>query len=154
MLRRSAWTLLVFLAFTSFLSGCSDVFHTLSNPPAERDLKITLGGFLKGGNEQQTIDGVCGTEPARNVVNCDIYNGLPNWKLTEVVICITWYPYSESEIRYFRQRVSIFPLTTASLSMRIGAQLPADTSIFGKTQQHWSWLVFSAKGIPEPSPRN
>src|SRR5712664_1117059 len=43
----------------------------------EQELPLTFGGFLKGGPEDERLDGVCGPDPSRNVVECDIYNGLP-----------------------------------------------------------------------------
>jgi hypothetical protein len=123
--------------------------------PIEQDLRITVGGFLEGGDEQQKLDGVCGTDDTRNVFNCDIYNGLPNWGITELVIRVVWAPYSAGNVRDFREQVSIPPLTTASLRFRLGTQLPEDTMLFhGRTQQHWEWLVVGAKGIPARSASN
>jgi hypothetical protein len=129
-------------------SGCCKETPKASNSLAEQNLAITLGGFIQGGNEHQTIDGVCRLDRAHISMTCDIYNGLPQWKITELAIRITWYPYSNDDVRDFRQRVSIPPLTTGTLSFPLGLQLPEDTSIQGRVLTHWSWLVASAKGVP------
>jgi hypothetical protein len=50
----------------------------------EQDLRITYGGFIQNGPENQLLDDVCGTDVRRNVVNCDVHNGLLNWTVTEV----------------------------------------------------------------------
>ena len=50
----------------------------------EQDLKITYGGFMQNGPEDQLLDGVCGTDVTRNTVNCDIHNGLMGWNVTEI----------------------------------------------------------------------
>ena len=52
--------------------------------PAEQDLKITYGGFVQNGPEDQLLNGVCGAGATRNVVNCDIHNGLMDWNITEI----------------------------------------------------------------------
>jgi hypothetical protein len=109
---------------------------------------------MQGGDEHQKIDGVCGTDETRNVLNCDIHNGLQDWRVTELVIRVTWAPYSEDDVRDFRQRISIAPLTTETIHVRLGAQLPTDTYLLGKADSHWSWLVVNAKGVPAQSAQN
>jgi len=131
-----------------FFFGCSGVAPIPPKAPIEQDLRITFGGFLQGGDERQKIDGVCNADDTRSVFNCDIYNGLPNWLVTELVIRITWAPYSHGDVRDYRERVSIPPLTTASLNFRLGMQLPDSTSFRGQISRHWDWLVVGAKAIP------
>ena len=99
---------------------------------------ITFGGFLKGEDERQKIEGTCRPADFGNALTCDVYNGLPKWRVTELVIRITWAPYSNSDVRDFRERVSIAPLTTVAVSFRLGTQLPVT---------RWSWLVVAAKGV-------
>jgi hypothetical protein len=140
------------LAFVSvvavFLSGCSRTAPAQpEKAPAEQYLNLTLGGFIKGGNEKQTVDGVCSTDNTRNVLNCDIYNGLPDWKITELGFAVTWKPYSDEDARVFRQRVSIAPLTTASVTFRLGTQLPS-------IQRDWGWQIVGARGVPAQSEPN
>jgi len=135
-------------------NGCGvrfQLFQRCPHPapsPNERDLKITIGGFLQGGNQEQKIDGVCGTDDTRHVLNCDIYNGLPNWRIAELVIKLAWAPYSDDNVRDYRERVSIPPLTTASTHVLLGTQLPADTIILGKILKHYHWLIIGAKAVP------
>lgn len=90
----------------------------------EQDLTITYGGFISGGPEDQLLNGVCGTDATRNVVNCDVHNGLMNWNVTEVTfqIIVT----GDNQQHYYRERVSIAPLQTEHASIRLGLQLPAD----------------------------
>jgi hypothetical protein len=55
---------------------------------------------------------------------------------------------------YYRERVSIAPLQTEPVSIRLGVQLRPDTYIKyhgkpgGQTMTHWSWLIVQAKGTP------
>jgi len=131
--------------------GCSREAPIPPPAPNEQDLNITIGGFIQGGNEQQKMDGVCNTDDTRHVLNCDIYNGLPGWRVTELVIKLAWAPYSDDNVRDYRQRVSILPQTTASLHVLLGTQLPADTKIRGKTLRHYHWLIIGAKAVPAQS---
>jgi hypothetical protein len=122
-------------------------------PDAEQDLVLTFGGFLQGGDERQKLEGVCGTDQTRNVLSCDIYNGLQGWTVTELTFVITWTPYEEKNKRTFAQRVSIEPLKTEHVDIRLGLQLPPDTQFrnkrgvpIGQPQNHWAWLIVGAKG--------
>jgi hypothetical protein len=128
---KGLWTLGLIGAVVT--SGCSP------RKPIERDLQITLGGFVKGGNEQEKIEGTCTPVETGNVLNCDIYNGLAGWRITELVIRITWAPYSAEDVRDFRQRVTITPLTTVPVNLLLGMQLPG---------MRWGWIVVGAKGVP------
>jgi hypothetical protein len=113
--------------------------------PIEQDLQITFGGFMKGGGENEKIEGTRRSIEAGNVLDCDIYNGLPRWRVTEIVIRVSWAPYSAGDVRDFRQHVSITPLTTAALNLRLATQLPGT---------RWGWLVLSAKSIPSGTTSN
>jgi len=126
-------TLLLLVAVSS---GCQLPLRT----SAEQDIKLTYDGYVENGDKQQRIEGTCSTDDTRTAVNCDLYNGLPDWTITEATIRVTWKPYSVHDVRDFRQRVSISPLTTASTSFRVGHQLPPDWN-------GWVWLVVGAKGI-------
>jgi len=116
----------------------------------EQDLKITYGGFIQNGPQDQLLDGVCGTDVTRNNVNCDIHNGLVGWNVTEVTFQII--RIGDDQQHYYRQRISIAPLQTEHVDIRLGMQLPADDYIKyrGKpgeqTFSHWSWLIVGAKG--------
>jgi hypothetical protein len=117
-------------AFTAL--GCSP------KKPIEQDLQITVGGFMKRGDEHEKLKGTCRLVELGSILNCDIYSGLTKWHVTELVIRVTWYPYSEEDVRDFRQQVSISPLTTAPVSLRLGKQLT-----------DMRWVVVGAKGVPE-----
>ncbi|MFZ0798888.1 MAG: hypothetical protein WCA13_16015 [Terriglobales bacterium] len=118
--------------------------------PAEQNLTITYGGFIQNGPEDQLLNGVCGTDLTRNVLNCDVHNGLVDWNVTEVTFQVI--PTGDSEQHYYRERLSIAPLQTGHVSIRLGMQLPADDYIKlrgrpgGRTQTHWNWLIVEAKG--------
>jgi hypothetical protein len=139
------------------LTGC----HTAPRPEEKKvvtaqspqGMSITLGGFVENHPEGGTLNGVCGTDDTRNVLNCDIHNGLLKWTVTEVTIGVTWSPYKDDDVSYYRETVSLEPLKTAQVSLRLGTQLPPDTFITLKnrapiTTKHWSWLIANAKGIP------
>jgi len=113
----------------------------------ERDLILTFGGWVNGGPEDQQVKGVCGSDYTRNVLHCDIYNGLRDWQLTEVTIAVTWAPYGDDDRRDFAQRVSIQPLTTSTINIRLGMQLPADTRMRGTVLNHWGWQIVGAKAL-------
>ena len=116
--------------------------------PPEQDLRITYGGFLDGGDESQKIEGTCSTDDTRSVLTCDIYNGLPKWQVTALIIRVTWAPYSQADVRDFSERVSIQPLTTGTVRFKLGKQLPADTVFPGRRLSHWNWLIVGARALP------
>jgi len=133
-------------------SACEE---TKPNDPApkgtpEQDLRITYGGFVQNGPQDQILDGVCGTDVTRNNVTCDIHNGLEGWNVTEVTFQII--RTGDDQQHYYRQRISIAPLQTEHVDIRLGMQLPADDYIKcrgklgGQTLSHWSWLIVGAKG--------
>lgn len=118
-------------------------------PPAEQELKLTYGGSLDGGDEHQQISGVCKLGLMRISMDCDIYNGLPHWNLTKVVIRVIWTPYGSDATRDFQEQVSIPPLTTAHMNFKLGVTVPDDTVVYGRRQSHWSWMVVAASGTPK-----
>jgi hypothetical protein len=128
------------------------------NPKEEpnHDLKITFGGFIQNGPEDQLLNGVCGTEATRNVLNCDVHNGLVDWNIREVTFQVI--PTGDSEQHYYRERTSIAPLQTERVSIRLGMQLPRDEYIKflgqpgGQSLSHWSWLIVGTKGKRRVSP--
>jgi hypothetical protein len=121
-----------------------------SKEEPEQDLRITYGGFIQNGPQDQLLDGVCGTDVTRNTVNCDIHNGLLGWNVTEVTFQII--RTGDDQQHYYRQRVPIAPLQTEHVGIRLGMQLPADDYIKyrgkpgGQTLSRWSWLIVGAKG--------
>ncbi len=131
-------------------SACEEV----AKPPSaqtpkeipEQDLKITYGGFVQNGSQDQLLAGVCGTDATRNNVDCDVHNGLIDWNVTEVTFQIV--PHGDDQQHYYRERISIAPLQTEHVTIRLGLQLPTDTYIKGRTFSHWSWLIVQAKGTP------
>src|SRR5260370_36150843 len=74
-------------------------------PVAEQVLRITYGGFVQNGPEDQLLNGVCGTDATRNVVDCDIHNGLMDWNITEITFQVI--PTRDEQQHYYRERVSI-----------------------------------------------
>lgn len=157
-MRRTLWALLITLAF----SGCEQAQRAAesvpsrpqpSTSPEPQDLALTLGGFLAGGPQSERVTGQCGPAPTRDVLTCDIYNGLPKWTLQEVTLVVVWTPYRDEERRYFQVPVSIEPLSTKQVTVRLGLTLPAD-EVFPPARtgeprliRHWSWLIVGAKGI-------
>jgi hypothetical protein len=118
----------------------------------ERDLRITFGGFPQGHPEEGKVDGVCGTDFTRNVLDCDIHNGLAAWTVTELTLEITWYPYEDDNRRLYSERISIEPQKTQHVSIRLGLRLPPDEQLkvrgrpVGKPQSQWQFLIANAKG--------
>jgi hypothetical protein len=124
----------------------------VAEKPAQ-DLRITLGGFVENHPEGGILKGVCGTDDTRNVLNCDIHNGLLNWTVTEITIGVTWTPYKDDDVAYYKETVSIESLKTGQVSIRLGTQLPPDSFLKFRNRapvatQQWSWLLANAKGIP------
>ena len=113
---------------------------------ADQDLRITLGGHIEDRPESGKLAGVCGTDNTRNVMNCDIYNGLLDWRVT--VFAVVWSPYGDDNRRYYRVHVSIEPLKTEHMSVRLGLQLPPDDVVEDRMIRHWSWLIAKARGHP------
>jgi hypothetical protein len=147
--------LLVFVCLAAILTACNNTAlkpDTAKTSKQEQDLVITFGGFIKDGPETEKLEGVCGTDYTRNVLNCDIYNGLLSWNVTELTFEIVWSPYNDETKRFFRNRVSIPPMTTSHVSFSLGMQLPPDVvsksrnGIAPKTYERWSWIIAGAKG--------
>ena len=123
----------------------------------DQELQITAGGFIENHPERGALQGVCVVDQNGNVLNCDIYNGLLDWTVTEITLGVTWFPYNEGDKRYYREAVSIEPMKTRHVSIRLGLQLPQDEKIKRRwksptTIGHWSWLITSAKGLPKGVP--
>jgi hypothetical protein len=119
----------------------------------EQPLPLTFGGFLKDGPEAERVGGVCGTDYTRNLLNCDIYNGLPGWIITEITLVVTWAPYEKNDSRYYQIPIIIEPRMTEHVTLRLGLRLPPD-DVFklphGKVQtsSHWHWQTVGARGRP------
>jgi hypothetical protein len=145
---------LVFSFAACALFGCqaTQIYEKPKESPSQ-DLRITSGGFIENHPERGTLHGVCETDATRNVLNCDIHNGLWDWTRTEITIGVTWSPPTDDDKGYFRERISIEPLMTSQVSVRLGRQLPPDDIVKSrglppKTMKHWSWLIADAKGVP------
>jgi hypothetical protein len=117
-------------------------------PEPEQDLTITFGGFLQNGPHDELLDGQCRPTATRDVLECDMHNGLMKWNITETTFQVTRTRDRDDERHYYRQRISIAPLQTETVSFKLGMQLPPDTQLFGKPLSHWGWLIVGAKGQP------
>ncbi len=115
---------------------------------ADQDLRITLGGFVQDHPEGGKLGGGCGPDDTRNVLVCDIYNGLLGWTVTEVLLGVEWSPHGDDDKRFYRVSVSIEPLTTERVSVRLGLQLPPDRQLAPGTRpiRSWHWLIMNARG--------
>src|SRR5437016_6388171 len=141
MIRRSS--IAVGLMFSTMLGCDRTVSHSNPAPTpqsqVEQDLPITFGGFIHNGPEEQKLDGQCRPNITRDVLQCDIHNGLIPWNITELTFQVIRHADPESEHHYYRERVPIGSLQTETVIIKLGMQLPADTN-------HWSWLVVDAEG--------
>jgi hypothetical protein len=140
----------------SAIIGCQAPTKTTESPPEPRNqeqvLSLTAGGFIENHPERGAVQGLCTADPTRTVLNCDIYNGISDWTLTEITLGVTWYPYDDEDKRYFHEKTSISPMTTAQVHIRLGLELPLDDSMKRKTGppvniNHWAWLIVGAKGL-------
>ncbi|HLK34687.1 MAG TPA: hypothetical protein VKT29_16450 [Terriglobales bacterium] len=141
--------LLVTLACDETKSPAS---NPISKPQVEQNLPITLGGFIQNGPEGQLLDGQCRPNLTRDVLQCDIHNGLVPWNITEITLQIIRTGDAENEHHYYRERLSIASLQTETVTIKLGMQLPADTRLSFRggqtsTMSHWQWLIVGAKGI-------
>jgi hypothetical protein len=131
------------------LSACNETStYTYTKAPKveEQDLRITFGGFIQGGPQDQKLEGICGPDWTRSEFDCDIYNGLPNWNVTELTLQVNWSPYGDSDHRFYKQRVSISPFTTQKVSITLGTRLPNSVRVGRTTIEPWHWLIVGAKG--------
>jgi hypothetical protein len=86
----------------------------------------------------------------RNALECDVHNGLVDWNITEVTFQVI--RAGDDAHHYYRERLSIAPLQTEHVAIRLGMQLPPDDQLkirgrlVGKPQSHWNWLIVGAKG--------
>ncbi len=120
----------------------------------EQEIRLTFGGWVDGKAQDEKLDGVCVPESTRSILECDIYNGLPNWTITEVIVRVAWSPYIDENVRSFKVITNIKPMTTEHAKIRLGLQLPRDTYQGRLTrdpnlqwQKHWGWLIVGAKGF-------
>ncbi len=113
---------------------------------ADQDLRITFGGFVGDHPEGGKLEGICGPDDTRSALDCDIYNGLVDWTVTEIVLAVVWSPYEDENKRYVRVSVSIEPLKTERVSVRLGLQLPPDTVLGARPMKHWGWQIMGARG--------
>jgi hypothetical protein len=136
----------------SALSCSPDTVKPSPQAPKDEDLGLTLGGFREGRPDEGELNGICTGDSTRTVLNCDVYNGLKGWTVSEFTLMITWYPYKDDDKRSYAEHVSIEPMETNRASIKLGLQLPSDTQLivrgrpFGKPQTHWGWSIVSAKG--------
>ena len=114
---------------------------------SEQVLPVTYGGWLSGGPENQKLDGQCGVKDYRTALQCDVHNGLPGWDITEITIQVVRAPYREDEQNYYRQRVSIGPFETATVSFKLGMEIPPPTWNRRRMVNHWSWSIAEVKGV-------
>ncbi len=123
------------------------VVHQSAPVPVEQTLHLTGLNSLAGGSEAQRLDGTCSMDTARESVTCDIHNGFPDWKITEIMFFVRTEPAGAGNA--YRQRVSIAPFETATLTFRLGMQVDAPTwNRQWKTWvNHWSWDIAEVKGI-------
>lgn len=130
--------LAVFILLVS--AGC--VESTLSRdtkqkPEPEQDLTITFGGFIQNGPQDELLDGQCRPNATRDVLQCDMHNGLIKWNITEITFQVTRTGDRDDERHYYRERISIAPLQTETVTIKLGMELPRDTRLFGQPQSHW-----------------
>jgi hypothetical protein len=73
------------------------------------------------------------------------------WNIAEVTFQVIT---RDSQQHYYRERMSIAPLQTEHVPIRLGMQLPPDDYIKyrgrpgGQTMTHWNWLIVGARGTP------
>lgn len=141
--------------FTALFLHCvaCDTTPPIQKPAPEQALVITFGGFLQNGPQDELLDGQCGLNQTRDVLQCDIHNGLMKWNISEITFQVIRIGDPENEHHYYRERVSIESLQTETFTIKLGMQLPADTYFKMRngqthTSTHWSWLIVGAKGTP------
>jgi hypothetical protein len=130
------------LALAIACCGCEpQPTHPTEPVQSDQQLPLTLGGFVLGGAENERVQGVCYLGTGREVLECDMYNGLTKWTLTELTIVVTWFPYNDDDKRYYRTPVVVEPLTTSRITARLGLVLPREKS-------KWAWQTVGARGRP------
>lgn len=126
--------------------------YVLASPKSvERQITLTYGGFISGGDENQKVEGICTPSADRTALQCDIYNGLPEWKLTVVALRIA-RSAPDIDTHEYHMRVSIPPMTTQTVTIKLGLRLPDDEGLYSHPTTHWGWLLVGAAGIPLGNP--
>jgi hypothetical protein len=116
----------------------------------EQELQITIGGHIADYPEEGRLGGECGLDSTRNELRCKIDNGFSHWKLTEVTLIVTWYPYEDDDHGDYRLPASIAPLTNEKVTARLGPRLPPDDTVRGRAMQNWGWTYGPVKGYRVP----
>jgi hypothetical protein len=112
----------------------------------DQSLHITRGGSVLDHPDRGKLVGVCGTDPTREVLICDISNGLLDWTVTQVVLTVSCSPCGANNTGYYRAPVAIEPLKTERVSVTLGLQLPPDKAVGATAVPDWGWLIVSARG--------
>jgi hypothetical protein len=127
-------------ALALLLPSCEDRKSSADGTPAEQDLQITLGGFIKDHPEEGSLAGTCvPTDYTRSELSCDLYNGLSNRNITESTIIVMWAPYQEENKRGYRVTAAIPSLTTLQVKLKLGLRLPPDGAPGDPKLAHWGW---------------
>jgi hypothetical protein len=136
------------------LSGCGNHEAVAKREDLQTDqvLPLTLDGFLKGSSDVEQVAGICTPDSTRTSLNCDLYNGLAEWTITELTLRVTWSPFENNDARSYRITTAIKPITTERVTVRLGLKLPDDdvSVVAGKLRanSHWAWQNVGAKGKP------
>jgi hypothetical protein len=131
--------------------GCGNQPAPAAHESAKREqvLPLTYGGFLEGDHEAEKLDGACWADNTRLLLNCDFYNGLPGWTISEVLLRVAWL--TRDNVRDYRIPIIIKPLTTEHVTVRLGQQLPPEPDTpreLPLEKKSWTWLILGAKGYP------
>jgi len=91
------------------------------------------------GDRTQKVEGVCGLSPDGVVVRCDMHNGLRQWRVTAITFSIatTEDAPGKAKANMYKQDVTIDPLQTQTVIIRLGMRLP---------KNHWAWHMAGADG--------
>ncbi len=149
--RNPAFVTALFLSLAA--SSCDQPRQTQPKQESDVDLRLTFGGLREGHQDEGELSGICTPDVTRTSMDCDIYNGIAGWSVSEVTVVVTWSPYKDDDRRYYSQRVSIDPQRTERVTVRLGLQLPLDTQLrnkkglaIGPPSKHWGWNLVAAKG--------
>lgn len=126
-----------------------------SKPPGptaivDQDLLLTMGGFMRDNADAGTLTGECRAGSNRQTLECEIYNGIQGWTVTQVSLQVEWAPALGGSTRLYRVPAEIKPFTSQKCTATVESPLPADTGMPSAespaANRRWSWSIVGARG--------
>lgn len=130
------------------LCGCNEPLKATNAEHRTEVLKINpFSGGIVDDPTGGTIDALCHPLSGGTELQCDVYNGLQKWHLSEVEFSIIADMREHDEpARRIRVAIHAPPLSSGKVDFVLGTKLAPDTfGPKGERFEHWAFAVTGAK---------